>query len=143
VPATLPAPGQPLDIAWRVDWQGDAQQRPKNKEELAWVAQTRVGHSFATLAKDEQQYIVDFTGPALPSTGELKAVASANSNGRITESNVYRINAVGATGSWRMALRVQTLNPAQPVELRAFLTAPSSTGPQTVSETWTYIQVAP
>jgi glucan biosynthesis protein len=42
-----------------------------------------------------------------------------------------------------MALRVQTLNPAQPVELRAFLIAPSSTGPQTVSETWTYIQAAP
>jgi glucans biosynthesis protein len=136
VPATLPAPGQPLDIAWRVDWQGDAQQRPPQ----AWVAQTRVGHSFATLAKNEQQYIVDFTGPALPSTGALQAVASANSNGRITEQNVYRVE---ATGAWRMALRVQTLNPAQPVELRAFLTAPSSTGPQTVSETWTYIQAAP
>lgn len=136
VPALLPVPGQPLDIGWRVDWQGDAQQRPPQ----AWVAQTRVGHSYAALAQNEQQYIVDFTGPALPGTGELKAVASVNSNGRITEQNVYRVE---ATGAWRMALRVKTFNPAQPLELRAFLTAPSSAGPQTVSETWTYIQVAP
>lgn len=136
VPAALPAPGQPLDIAWRVDWQGEAQQRPPQ----AWVTQTRIGHSFAPLAQNEQQYIVDFTGPALPATGELKAVATADRNGRITEQNVYRVE---ATGAWRMALKVHTYNPAQPVELRAFLTAPSSTGPQTVSETWTYIQVAP
>ncbi|MBC7681249.1 MAG: glucan biosynthesis protein G [Ferruginibacter sp.] len=136
VPATLPPSGQPLDIAWRVDWQGEAQQHPPQ----AWVTQTRIGHSFATLAQNEQQYIVDFTGPALPATGELKAVATANRNGRITEQNVYRVE---ATGAWRMALRVKTYNPAQPVELRAFLTAPSATGPQTVSETWTYIQVAP
>ena len=140
VPATLPAPGQPLDIGWQVDWQGDAQQRPPQ----AWVAQTRVGHSYAALAPNEQQYIVDFTGPALPATGEVMgevtAVASADRNGRITEQNVYRVE---ATGAWRMALRVTTVNPTQPVELRAFLTAPSSTGPQTVSETWTYLQVAP
>jgi glucans biosynthesis protein len=128
VPATLPAPGQPLDVSWRVDWQGEAQQRPPQ----AWATQTRVGRSFAALAQNEQQFIVDFNGPALPGTGELKAVVSANSNGHITEQNVYRVE---ATGAWRLALRVKTLDPARPVELRAYLTA----GPDTVSETWTYI----
>ncbi len=28
-----------------------------------WVVQTRVGRGFAELAPDEQQFIVDFTGP--------------------------------------------------------------------------------
>lgn len=35
--------------------------------------------------------------------------------------------------AWRMPLRVQRLNPAQPVELRAFL----QHNQQTLSETWT------
>ncbi|WP_394789491.1 glucan biosynthesis protein G [Rhodoferax sp.] len=128
VPATLPPAGQPMDISWRVDWQGDAQQHPP----AAWVAQTRIGRSFATLGKNEQQIIVDFNGPTLPKEAEVRAVASADGNARIAEQTVYRVE---ATGAWRLALRVKTLNPAKPVELRAYLTS----GPDTVSETWTYV----
>ena len=59
-------------------------------------------------------------------------MASADGNGRITEQTVYR---VAATGAWRQALRVKTLDPARPLEMRAYPTA----GPHTVSETWTPI----
>ena len=128
VPAQLPMAGQPLDIGWQVNWQGDAQQRPP----AAWVAQTRVGRSYAALAPNEQQLIVDFTGPDLPKTGEVRAIASADSNGQITEQNVYRVE---ASGAWRMTLRVKPLDPSRPVELRAYL----SSGPNTLSETWTHI----
>ncbi|HSI61270.1 MAG TPA: glucan biosynthesis protein G [Ideonella sp.] len=135
VPATLPAPGQPLDISWRVDWQGKDQQRPPG----AWVSQTRSGRSYAELAPNERQFIVDFTGPslnALPADAAVKAVATADANGRIAEAHAYRVE---ATGAWRLALRVTQLDPVRPVELRAFLQAGKTAQPDTLSETWTYI----
>jgi glucans biosynthesis protein len=60
----------------------------------------------------------------------VQAIATANANGRITESLAYKNP---ATGAWRMTLRVQRINPALPVELRAFLQHNN----QTLSETWT------
>ncbi|HSI47818.1 MAG TPA: glucan biosynthesis protein G [Ideonella sp.] len=144
VPATLPAPGQVLDMAWRVDWQGEQQQRPP----AGWVTQTRVGSSYATLKDNEHQLIVDFTGPALEklaaSAAEvpagakqaaLRAVVSADGNGRIEEQTLYRVS---ANGAWRLALRVMTVDPTKPVELRAFL----QSGNDTVSETWTHLLTA-
>lgn len=128
VPARLPAVGQPLDLAWRIDWQGAQQQRPP----ALWVAQTRAGRGFAALADGERQFVIDFTGAKLPDNAAVKAVVSSNDAGRITEQNVYRVD---ATGAWRLTLRVQTLDPARPVELRAYLTS----GADTVSETWTQI----
>ena len=75
----------------------------------------------------------DFAGPALdalPEGAQVQAIATADANGRILESNVYKNP---ATGAWRMTLRVQRLNLAQPVEMRAFLQYNN----QTLSETWT------
>jgi len=150
VPATLPAPGEPLDLAWRVAWQGAAQQHPPG----AWVSQTRAGRGFATLAAGERQFIVDFTGPALgalPANSRVDAVVSTNANGRITEQNAYRLDAAPnananananatSTATWRMALRVQVADPNQAVELRAFLRGNAQTSRETtLSETWTYI----
>ena len=79
------------------------------------------------------QFVVDFAGPALdalPEGAPVQAIASANANGRVTEALAYKNP---ATGAWRMTLRVQRLNPALPVELRAFLQHNN----QTLSETWT------
>lgn len=131
VPAKLPAPGQPLNLSYRMHWQGESQQRPPS----AWAVQTRVGRGFHELAANEQQYIVDFTGPALAglkADAAVKAVVSADANGEISESNVYRNE---ATGTWRLALRVKQRQASRPVELRAFL----QHGNDTVSETWTSI----
>jgi glucans biosynthesis protein len=132
VPEQLPAPGQPLDFAYRLHWQGTQQmQRPPG----AWVTQTRVGRGFAELGKDEQQFIVDFTGPALdalPADANVKAVVSAPANGEIVESNAYRVE---ATGAWRMSVRVKQLQPTQPTELRGFLQSDN----HTLTETWSNI----
>lgn len=126
------AAGQPLDIAYRLHWQGSQQvQRPPG----AWVTQTRVGRGYAELAEDEQQYVVDFTGPsldALPPDAVVKAVVTAPSNGKIVESNAYHVE---ATGAWRMAVRVKQLNPAQPTELRGFL----QSGSHVLTETWSNV----
>jgi periplasmic glucans biosynthesis protein len=131
VPAQLPAPGQPLDIKYRLHWQGEKMQRPPG----AWVTQTRIGRGYAELGDDEQQFVVDFTGPsldALPPDAEVSAVVSAPSNGRIVESNAYRVD---ATGAWRMTVVVKQLQPAQPTELRGFL----QSGQNVLTETWSNI----
>lgn len=131
VPRSLPPPGQPLKLDYRIHWQGQRQQRPPG----AWVVQTRVGRGFAELAPGEHQFIVDFTGPAienLPASAPLRAQVSAGDNGHILEQALYRNE---AARSWRLALRVRQSRSDQPVELRAFLQHQQDT----VSETWSNI----
>jgi glucans biosynthesis protein len=131
VPDQRIAAGQPFDISYRLHWQGTQQMRPPG----AWVTQTRIGRGFAELAADEQQFIVDFTGPslaALPADATVKAVVSAPSNGQIIESNAYRVE---ATGAWRMTVRVKQLHPAQPTELRGFLQSDTNV----LTETWSNV----
>ena len=131
VPAKLPAPGQPLDLAYRMRWQGNAQQHPPG----AWALQSRAGRSYASLAKDEQQVIVDFTGPALEklsADSPVKAVVSAGANAEVAATNVYRNE---ATGAWRLAIRFKQHAAGEPVELRAFL----QNGNDILSETWSHV----
>jgi glucans biosynthesis protein len=129
VPRELPAVGQPLDVAYRLHWQGaKTAQHPPG----AWVTQTRIGRGYTALKEDEQQCVVDFTGPslaALPADATVKAVVTAPANGQVIESNAYRVE---ATGAWRMTVRARQLDPAQPTELRGFLRS----GTDVLTETW-------
>jgi glucans biosynthesis protein len=129
VPERLPAPGQPLDFAYRLHWQGArvVQQPPG-----AWVAQSRVGRGYRELADDEQQFMVDFVGPslaALPPSAAVKAVVTAPANGEVVETNAYHVE---ATGAWRMMVLVKQLDATQPVELRGYL----QNGADVLTETW-------
>ncbi len=135
VPDTLPRAGEPLAFSYRVYWQGDQQQRPP----AAWATQSRRGMGYTALSAEERrqqvQYVIDFTGPALdalPDNAEVQAVVSSDDNGEILEQHAYR-NA--GNGQWRLLLRVKRLNAAQPIEVRAFLKHETDT----VSETWSTI----
>ena len=131
VPEKLPAPGQPLDLSYRLHWQGAQMQRPPG----AWVTQTRAGRGYAELADDEQQFVVDFTGPSLaklPADAPVKAVVTAPANGQIVESNAYYVE---ATGEWRMIVRVKQLDPKKATELRGFL----QSGNDILTETWSNV----
>lgn len=135
VPAQMPAPGQPLEFAYELSWQGDEQQRPPG----AWATQSRRGMGYTKLSaealRQQTQYVIDFDGPALkalPADAQLKAVVTSDANGKVLESNVYRNP---ANDQWRMTLRVQRLKGERPVELRAFLQHNN----HAVSETWTHI----
>jgi len=132
VPEQLPELGQPLDFSYRLHWQGTQQmQRPPG----GWVTHTRVGRGFAELAEDEQQFVVDFAGPALnslPADADVKAVVSAPANGKIIESNAYRVE---PTGAWRMTVVVKRLKPSEPTELRGFLQSEGNA----LTETWSNI----
>jgi glucans biosynthesis protein len=133
VPEKAPTPGQPLDLSYRMRWQGTAQQRPPN----GWTVQSRVGAGYGGLKPGEQQYVVDFAGPALdalPAGAQVKPVVSVGPGAKLVETNAYRND---ANGHWRMTLRVQRTGPAanaqQPVELRAFLQHQT----HALTETWT------
>jgi len=135
VPATLPAPLAPLDFAYEIAWQGDAQQLPPGSR----VLQSRRGMGYSRLTSLELsgqvQYVVDFAGPALdalPAGAPVRAVATADANGRVLEALAYP-NPAGK--SWRLTLRVQRLDPSRPVELRAFLQHDT----HVLSETWSNI----
>lgn len=135
VPARLPAPGQPLEFAYELSWQGDEQQRPPS----SWVTQTRRGYGYTRLSPAEQsaqpKFVLDFAGPALdalPPGAAVQAVVSANANGRVIEAVAYPNP---ATSTWRVSLRVVRIDPNQPVELRAFLQHQQ----HAVSETWTHL----
>jgi glucans biosynthesis protein len=135
VPAQLPVPGQALELSYELLWQGDAQQRPPS----AWVTQSRRGFGYTSLSAAEQAnqipFVLDFTGPALdalPADARVRAVVSSDANGRVIEQLAYP-NPV--TRSWRVTLRVQRLDAARPLELRAFLQHDQDA----VSETWTHL----
>jgi glucans biosynthesis protein len=131
VPEKAPFAGESFEFAYTLHWQGQEMQRPPG----AWVVQTRVGRGFAELAEDEQQFIVDFAGPALtdlPPDARVEAVVSSPANGQVLESNVYKVE---ATGSWRMAVRVRQVDPAQATELRGYL----GRGDDVLTETWSNI----
>jgi glucans biosynthesis protein len=131
VPQAMPAPGKPLDLAWRVHMQGASDKRPPN----GWTVQSRRGQGFASLKDDEERFVIDFAGPAfagLPPNALVEAVVSALSNALIVENTVFH-NEV--TGGWRLALRVQRIDPSRPVELRAFLKHHNDT----LTETWSSI----
>jgi glucans biosynthesis protein len=135
VPARLPAPGQPLEIAYELGWQGDAQQRPPG----SWAVQSRRGIGYqrdsSKTVPNQVQYVVDFSGPALdalPAGAAVRAVVTADANARVLEQLAYP-NPAGK--SWRMTVRVQRIDPARPVELRAFLQHDTNI----LSETWSNI----
>lgn len=128
VPERTPAPGEALDFAYRLHWQGDTPARPAT----GWTVQSRRGRGWAAPQPGELQFIVDFDGPALqalPAEARVDAVVSPLVNARLLQAHAWR----HPGGGWRMALRVQRPDPAQPLELRAFL----QHGAQALTETWT------
>jgi periplasmic glucans biosynthesis protein len=129
VPDRVPPPGEPLELAYRLHWQG---MRVVQQPPGAWVTQSRVGRGYRELADDEQQFIVDFTGPslaALTPAAAVKAVVSAPANGEILETNAYYVE---ATHAWRMVVLVKQLDVTKPAELRGYL----QNGPDVLTETW-------
>lgn len=135
VPARTPLPGEALELAYELAWQGDDQTRPPS----AWVTQTRKGYGYTKLSPQEQaqqpKFVLEFAGPslaALPAGADVRAMVSADSNGRVLEALAYPNP---ATQTWRAVIRVERIDPARPVELRAFLQHQN----HTLSETWTHL----
>ncbi|HEU0203705.1 MAG TPA: glucan biosynthesis protein G [Burkholderiaceae bacterium] len=133
VPARLPAPGEALDLAYRVRWQMRTPQRPPQPG----VVQTRRGHGYTRLpiGADEFQFVLDFDDPASPafaSAAPVMLVATGDDNAEIQHTHAYPND---VAGGWRATLRFKRRDPAKAVELRAFLRIDNDK----VSETWSYL----
>lgn len=130
LPDRLPAPGEPVEFAWRLTV-SDRQPSPPG----AWVVQSRRGHGWreGDIPAGHLQYQVDFAGPALEGLGEgaVEAVASGNSNVRGLRVIAYPNPALPG---WRVSLDFERVDPRLAAELRLFLRR----GPQVLSETWSY-----
>jgi glucans biosynthesis protein len=138
VPAAAPQPGVPVDIAWRVHWQGQAQRLPPG----AHVVQTRTGYGYARVPPPPQRrkVVIDFATPGTtaarsdaepPEDPPVEAVATTSANARIVRVNAYPNP---ARGGWRATVEFDRLDAKQPVELRVFLRQ----GTATLSETLSY-----
>jgi glucans biosynthesis protein len=148
VPAALPAPGEPLDLSWRVHWQGDKPTVPP----AGHTVQSRLGWGWVNpanpAAAGEMLWHIDFDGPALralPAGTEVEAVVTAGAvagavsgavaadvagkpSARVLEARAYP----HPQGGYRLQLRVQRSDSRQPTELRAFLRHAGSA----LTETW-------
>jgi periplasmic glucans biosynthesis protein len=147
VPAAPPQPGVPMELSWRVHWQGAAPRLPPNSH----VTQSRTGYGYSKTPppKQRRKFLLDFAGPALPqgpaamladaaaaesaaNPGNIvQAVASTSVNARIVRVNAYPNP---ARKGWRATVEFDRLDPKQAVELRVFLRQ----GANTLSETWSY-----
>jgi len=132
VPDDAPKPLQPLNLAYRIEWQ---MQHPTNPP-ASWVTQTRVGLNTGTDdAAKGRGFVIDFNGPALqklPADADVSGVVSTDGNGEILARRVVHND---VTGGWRLYLRLRRMDDSKPVELRAYLRNKQNT----ISETWSYI----
>jgi periplasmic glucans biosynthesis protein len=126
MPNTLPPPGQPLEIAYRIHFQSND---PAGSAAGRATA-TRIG------AGDKEEWrriVIDFEGQKIRTLAEsapVNAVITADGDGQIVQRAVFR-NAV--TGGRRLSFQV--LRPkGKPLELRAFLRS----GNDILTETWSY-----
>jgi len=156
VPAVLPAPGEALNIAWRLHWQGDAPAAPLSTLAHGQTQQSRLGWGWFNPsnapAPGEMLWHIDFDGPALrtlPAGSVVEGVVTALAAGNVSGNPIGTAtgnttgNATAARvleartdphplGGWRLTLRVQRTDKTQPTELRAYLRHDG----QALTETW-------
>jgi len=126
LPRGLPPEGQPLDLVYRIYFDGNG---PTDLL-VGRVTATRIG---AGDKEDWKRFVVDFEGgkiKTLPDSAPVKAVVTLGQNGQLIQQNVAR-NAV--TGSWRLAFQVKP-EKGKPLEMRAYL----QSGKDILTETWSY-----
>lgn len=128
----VPAPGMPIDIAWRVHWTSG---EPPGSA-LARVQQTRRGHGFLAgrPSPGQQQLHVDFAGPGLQELDDaaaVEAVLSGNPNAGTLRANAYPNR---ERGGWRVTIDFERQDPRLPVELRLQLRLAG----KPLTETWAY-----
>jgi glucans biosynthesis protein len=129
VPAKLPAPGEPLEFAYRLHWFLD-QIRPP----AGYAVATRHGRS-KTHEPDLERFMVDFDGPYLGKQGPdpaIQPVVTVGSGAALVNATVQKNP---FNGTWRVAFALRPDGSGHPVELRCFLGKP----PHVLTETWTYL----
>jgi glucans biosynthesis protein len=127
IPRDMPAVGQPLDLAYRINFQTE---EPLDAA-AGRVTATRVG---AGDKEDLKRVILDFEGSKLknlPDTAPVKAVVSLGPDAQLVQQSTVK-NPI--TGGWRAAFQVKAPKD-KALQLRAFLRNENDT----LTETWSYL----
>lgn len=129
VPESLPAPGEPIELAYRLHWFID-QIRPP----AGYVVATRLGRS-ATQERDLERFVVDFDGAYLSKQGPdplIEPVVTVGAGATLVNSTIQKNP---YNGTWRVAFALRPDGTGRPVELRCFLRKK----PHGLTETWSYL----
>lgn len=128
VPEKLPAPGEALQIDYRLHWCMD-QIRPP----AGYVVATRHGHSPNETGLE--RFVVDFDSPYLHnqrSDPAIEPVLTVGAGATLAHSSLQKNP---YNGTWRVSFALKPDGSGKPVELRCFLRKP----PHVLTETWSYL----
>jgi glucans biosynthesis protein len=126
VPDKLPAPGEPIDVEYRLHW-AQAQIKPP----AGFVRTTRHGKS-AYYEPGLERFVVDFDGAQLQSLradAKVKHVLSIGAGAKLNHSTLQK-NPIN--GTWRVAFTIRPDGSGKPVEMRCYLRR----GEDGLTETW-------
>ncbi|MGV6476161.1 glucan biosynthesis protein G [Azotobacter vinelandii] len=137
-PKSAPAPGRPLDFAYRLHWIRD--EAALYAGSSAWVRQTLRSRgelkqrNLIRQADGSTLLLVDFEGPALQALAPDTPLASqvnVDNNGELLENSLRYHPAIRG---WRLTLRLKVKDPQRPVEMYAALVK----GDRRLTEIWSY-----
>jgi glucans biosynthesis protein len=129
VPESLPAPGEPIELTYKLHWYIDQIHPP-----AGFVVATRQGRT-ATQETDLERFVVDFDGAYLAKDGPdplIEAVVTVGAGAKFINSTIQKNP---FNGTWRVAFAIKPDGTGRPVEMRCFLRKP----PHVLTETWSYL----
>jgi glucans biosynthesis protein len=129
VPESLPAPGEPIELSYRVHWFMDQIHPP-----AGYAVATRHGRS-KTQESGLERFVVDFDGAYLGKEGPDPLIAPVVTVGEGASLVNATVQKNPFNGTWRVAFALKPDGTDRPVELRCFLKKP----PHVLTETWSYL----
>lgn len=129
VPEKLPAPGQPIEVEYKLHWTVEPVASAPGV-----VRATRHGKS-ARYEPGMERFVIDFDGAklrGLPKDAKLEQVVTVGAGATLNHATLQK-NEINRT--WRVAFTIRPDGSGRPVELRCFLRDPAGS----LTETWTYL----
>jgi periplasmic glucans biosynthesis protein len=129
VPESLPAPGEPIELTYRLHWFLDQIHPP-----AGFVVATRHGRT-ATQESDLERFFIDFDGSYLGKQGtdpQIEPVVTVGTGATLANSTIQKNP---FNGTWRVAFAIKPDGTGKPVELRCYL----KKQPHALTETWSYL----
>jgi glucans biosynthesis protein len=129
VPETLPEPGEPIELSYKLHWFIDQVHPP-----AGYAVATRHGRT-ATQETDLERFFIDFAGTYLVQQGPdplIQPVVTVGTGANLVNATIQKNP---FNGTWRVAFAIKPDGTGRPVELRCFLRKT----PHVLTETWSYL----
>jgi glucans biosynthesis protein len=134
-PATQPAPGEEIKLAYRLHWRAD-EPYPMNLARCVATRLSRGGQPGQPRPPNVRKFLVEFLGgplATLPFGVKPEMVVHA-SRGRLTDYSLIEPVPDGVAGHWRVQFDLADVKGPEPVDMRLQLVV----GGKAASETWLY-----